>query len=350
LDYAHGQGVIHRDVKPANVIIGEGDRLKLLDFGLAHIFDETRLTLSGSVGTPAYRAPEAYQSSSADRSVDLYALGVMAYEMLTGQLPFREEDEARLMYAHLSKSPPSPRSIVPELPLTVERALLKQLAKEPTKRFPTARDFVAALDLLTERPSPAEFASKVSEEPSPRAAMAAVSRDMVTREFGLMSEQRQDASLLDAIGDLCREMRTEPVAELTLKERLPSTTFEQLLPSLERLVRARLIERVANRRQPSQAKLTVKGFELYAVSRFLIDEMQDSVLLSLVDYGLHSVVELIASLSYGKWEIEKLVEKLGVAGYVNVKPFVGGNRLTPTEKGRQHAAELHAAGWGPGGR
>jgi hypothetical protein len=148
LDYAHGRGVIHRDLKSANVLVGENDHVTLLDFGLARAFEASDLTKSGAiVGTPEYLAPEVVSGGgrAGGPSVDLYALGVIAYEMLTGRVPFTGMDSARLMFAHAYDRPPSPRTFRPDLPEPVEVALLRQLAKNPQERFRTAGAFVVAL-------------------------------------------------------------------------------------------------------------------------------------------------------------------------------------------------------------
>jgi hypothetical protein len=139
LAYAHGQGIVHRDVKPANVMLDDKGAAHLLDFGLAHRRDgENRLTLEGGVvGTPAYLAPERIAASSADvlPASDQYALGVLFYELLCGRAPFEGPTEVVLFNA-LHTEPPSPRKFNRALPRDLETMCLKCLAKKPQERYP----------------------------------------------------------------------------------------------------------------------------------------------------------------------------------------------------------------------
>src|SRR5262249_31448436 len=136
LDYAHGEGVLHRDLKPANVLVGKGDHVTLLDFGLALAFDATRRTPhSQVVGTPEYMAPEGITTNSSSPSSDLYALGAVAYELLTGPSPFGKQNPFQVLYATVHLPPVSPRSLRGDLPEPAEAVLLRQLSKDPRDRF-----------------------------------------------------------------------------------------------------------------------------------------------------------------------------------------------------------------------
>src|SRR5574341_1077382 len=185
LDYAHGQGLVHRDVKPSNVMIetpafapsglratdqlghaptdsppagegqanvgqGEGEqrgRAVLMDFGIARILGgNTYLTATGTVGTFDYIAPEQIQAASnVDGRADVYALGVMAFQMLTGRLPFEAGHPAALLIAHLNQPPPDPRGYRADLTAEVAEAVLRAMAKKPDERFSTAGAFVMVL-------------------------------------------------------------------------------------------------------------------------------------------------------------------------------------------------------------
>ena len=145
LDYAHARGVIHRDVKPANALVGSDDHLTLVDFGIAREVEGTRQTHAGLViGTAEYLAPEVLKGRSGGKSADLYALGIVAYELLTGRVPFAGETMA-ILYAHVHDLPPRPSSLRPDLPRSVDRPLLRQLEKDPDQRYRTAEEFVAEL-------------------------------------------------------------------------------------------------------------------------------------------------------------------------------------------------------------
>jgi len=148
LDYAHRYGVVHRDVKPSNVLLSGGDLREgmIVDFGVAHLTEATVETASGTtLGTPAYMAPEQGAGEQPDARTDVYALAAMLFEMVTGRPPFRAESPYAVIMHHIHTPPPSPRSFRPDLPPAVEAVILRALAKDPANRYATAADFAAAL-------------------------------------------------------------------------------------------------------------------------------------------------------------------------------------------------------------
>jgi tRNA A-37 threonylcarbamoyl transferase component Bud32 len=150
LDYAHQRGFVHRDVKPSNIMLDrsrEAERAVLTDFGIVKIADaNTRITASRVLGTFDYIAPEQIQSSdTVDGRADIYALGVMTYQMLTGSVPFVRPNTGALLLAHLSAPPPDIREMVPDMPADVSYAIQQAMAKRPEERFDTAMDFVNAM-------------------------------------------------------------------------------------------------------------------------------------------------------------------------------------------------------------
>jgi serine/threonine protein kinase/ligand-binding sensor domain-containing protein len=146
LGYAHSQGVIHRDIKPANVLIDARGDAFLTDFGIAKIVAGTaQYTATGAiVGTPAYMSPEQGLGEPADQRSDIYALGVVLYEMVTGQVPFEAETPLAVLLQHVNSPMPPPRQVKPDLPEAVERVILKALAKSPDDRFQKAEDVIEA--------------------------------------------------------------------------------------------------------------------------------------------------------------------------------------------------------------
>ena len=147
LDYAHQQGVLHRDLKPANILIHKDGTPVLADFGLAKMADSIRkITASGIVlGTPEYMSPEQAAGEPIGAPSDLYSLGVVAYEMLTGRVPFEADTPAAILLSHLNKAMPPPRELTGELSLHIEDALRRALAKAPSDRYASAGQFVSAL-------------------------------------------------------------------------------------------------------------------------------------------------------------------------------------------------------------
>lgn len=147
LDYAHSQGIVHRDVKPSNVLFTEQGRLVLSDFGIARVVEgSTVMSQAGLVvGTPMYMSPEQADGQRAGPASDLYSLGVVAYEMLTGRPPFMGETPLALLLAHMQKPLPPPRSLNPNMAESVEGVLFTVLAKDPAHRYPSALEFVVAL-------------------------------------------------------------------------------------------------------------------------------------------------------------------------------------------------------------
>jgi serine/threonine protein kinase len=179
LDCAHDAGIVHGDLKPANIVVGPNDRLSVIDFCTARAFGGTPVTETERVvGTPAYMAPESIRGTGGGITADQYALGVLAYELLVGQLPFAADDLLALLDAHLQQPPPSPRSIRADLSDAAEQVLLRQLDKRPDARYTTASDFVTVLRIAMEdRPSrqeiPRRAASVGPRQPDPWTSLQA---------------------------------------------------------------------------------------------------------------------------------------------------------------------------------
>jgi serine/threonine protein kinase len=170
LDYAHARGVIHRDIKPGNVLMTDDGRAVLADFGLAWLLEGAHLTLTGGViGTPEYMAPEQAGGEPIDHRADVYSLGVVLYEMLVGERPFVAETPIAVLLQHLQDVPPSVLEARPDLPLAVGGVVAKALAKAPGERYLSAgalarafrEAFTGAAAVATERP-----AVTVPREPS----------------------------------------------------------------------------------------------------------------------------------------------------------------------------------------
>ena len=170
LDYAHKHGIVHRDVKPANVLLGPDDNPILADFGLAKLMESSSIkSLTGvTTGTPAYMAPEQVSGSQVGPAADRYSLAVMAYEMLTGSLPFDEGGVLEVLYAQVHREPSAPSSVNHELGPRVDSVILRGMAKDPTVRWSRCLDFVAALETAM-KPATASAAEKTIAFAAPTA-------------------------------------------------------------------------------------------------------------------------------------------------------------------------------------
>jgi eukaryotic-like serine/threonine-protein kinase len=167
LHHAHGQGVVHRDVKPANVLIGPGGAVKVTDFGIAKAAFAGDITTTGKLlGTALYLAPEQVADKPADHRTDLYAVGVVLYEMLTGRPPFRAETDLATATMRLTQDPRPPGALRAGIPRALEQVVMRALAREPEERFQNAEEMRAALDRMAGDRS---VSPPVSAHPGPEA-------------------------------------------------------------------------------------------------------------------------------------------------------------------------------------
>jgi len=144
LRYIHSQGVVHRDLKPENIMVDSEDRIKLIDFGIASSAGTRRLTfgkLSRTMGTADYISPEQVKSNRSDGRSDLYAVGIMLYEMLTGQVPFQGDNAFAVMNDRLLNHPIPPREINPQIPPELQEIIYRALERKPENRYASAREF-----------------------------------------------------------------------------------------------------------------------------------------------------------------------------------------------------------------
>jgi serine/threonine protein kinase len=186
LGYAHANGVVHCDVKPGNVLVDTGGHIYLTDFGIARHAESTTATF-GPAGTPAYMAPEQISGEAVSSATDVYALGIVLFEMLTGQRPFRGTEagtekvgvtaKERILYGQLHLMPTDPCSLNPEIPAGLRDVILKVLSKRPEARFASTQALFAAAR-ATARASPASFAERLAVQDTQ------AQQDTISRQTG----------------------------------------------------------------------------------------------------------------------------------------------------------------------
>jgi tRNA A-37 threonylcarbamoyl transferase component Bud32 len=166
IDHAHKMGIVHRDIKPANMMLTETGSIKVMDFGIARVLGTDRLTKAGHlIGTVEYMSPEQVRGEETDARSDIYSLGILLYEMLTGRVPFNSTSEYELMRCQIEDAPTPPRVHGPHIPLPVEQAIMRSLAKKREARYQSASEFRAMLMRST-----TGLATKPLDDPATRAA------------------------------------------------------------------------------------------------------------------------------------------------------------------------------------
>lgn len=203
LAYAHGRGIIHRDVKPANILITESGEPMLTDFGIAKLLEtEDGQTLTGSgvgIGTPEYMAPEQGMGHGVDARVDIYSLGIVLYEMITGRKPYTADTPMAVVLKQMTDPLPRPRDAVPDLPENIERLLIRSLAKKPEDRFASMDDMASAMQSCLDELPTAEFKRLGKSLP-------------VQEELATVEEQPSGDSTIDQIDPLPPTVPATPPA------------------------------------------------------------------------------------------------------------------------------------------
>jgi hypothetical protein len=213
LEYAHSRSILHRDIKPENIMITSAGLPKLMDFGLARALGGPNLTQRGViVGTPAYLPPEQALGKHSDARSDLYSLGCVLYEMVTGRPPFHGDDPVKVIFSHINDLPVMPRKLAPEIPEAMEQVILKLLAKDPDQRYQSAGELLQALKSVKETPETGPVPAGVPTEekapermptPGPRWAQALADREqeMKTLRARLDAALRGEGGLVFITGE-----------------------------------------------------------------------------------------------------------------------------------------------------
>jgi serine/threonine-protein kinase len=195
LGFAHRNGVIHRDIKPGNVLVSPNGQVKVADFGIARALGagaEENLTQAGSVmGTATYFSPEQAQGLGLDPRSDLYSLGVVLYEMVTGRAPFTGDSPVAIAYKHVQEQPPRPRQVNPDVPADLEAIIGKLLAKNPATRYPSAEDLRADLRRFRDGQRPLAATEGAAAAAGVTQAVAATQAVRATRATEAIPQQQR---------------------------------------------------------------------------------------------------------------------------------------------------------------
>src|SRR5207253_3622864 len=230
----HESGIVHRDVKPSNILLLQNDGVKVADFGIARI-DASEFTIVGDLlGTPAYMAPEQLAGAPVDHRTDLFAAGVILFEMLTGVKPFRGKSITEIISFMETRGPEDIRGLNPAVPEALQRVITKSVAFDPTKRYSNAAEFAKAIAEAFEGPTGQQ---QVSEKP----ASAAPASGATAPPIPLVTEASPDAASWSP--ELSREIERDlasfigPVASIALQRALRQTNnLQQLYDLLARQV------------------------------------------------------------------------------------------------------------------
>ena len=260
LSYAHEHGVIHRDIKPSNIMVGRDCHVKITDFGIARMASAAVRTQTGMVlGSPKYMSPEQVMGKLTDQRSDIFSLGVMLYEMLTGQPAFTGENVNAIMYQTLNAIPQPPRYLNPAVPDMLNFIVAKALAKDLENRYQNARDLANDLRACRGTMPNSAFSADVAKQPASKASASDA------KPAGGDTDEESDAGVtmrlspsFDSFGATMRlaamTASPEDVDEL-------SKTFKMSRPSIEEINRAAPQSPVFTRRSPDSvgAKRSGKG-------------------------------------------------------------------------------------------
>ena len=226
IDHAHRMGIVHRDIKPANMMLTESGTLKVMDFGIARVLGTSRMTKQGNiVGTIEYMSPEQVRGQETDARSDIYSLGILLYEMITGRVPFTSDSEYDLMRMQIEDAPEPPRSFTAQIPLGIEQAIMRALAKKSESRFQGAAEFRNAL-LGALGSSTAPTVITPSDSPQQTQIIGAPVSTYPTEQASRQETRVPNQSLTAAAGDIKHTRLSEQNQPLPYSAIAPPAAYQ----------------------------------------------------------------------------------------------------------------------------
>jgi serine/threonine protein kinase len=315
LDHAHRQNVVHRDIKPANMLIEVSGRIKLTDFGVARIQepDESNLTqVGGAVGTPKYMSPEQAKGLRGDSRSDVFSAGVVLYELLTGRLPFEGENQFVIIHQIVSHEAALPSSVNSDVPAAMDEVMARAMAKDPDKRYATARDFALALRSVAQQlvavsgTQPGDVAGEIGKFLSNRPAHTGIDAPL---------RDGSNTGVFGPIGDVSLASTVSHEAELeawsAVRDSFDPQDFQGFLARFPSGIYAR---RAQQRINSLAAGDTASGAPTVPMERFLND---DPDLATTLGYSV-STLPMAADIQTGTGSQTRPVEPAGTQPVIAV--------------------------------
>jgi len=270
LDYAHKRGIIHRDIKPGNMMLSKEGTVKVVDFGIARVLQSSKTQTGMLIGTFAYMAPEQYHGEHADERSDLWSFGVLLYELVCYQRPFRGDAPATLMHSICNQDPASPREAAADCPPELCTVLCKVLQKSPADRYQTMEDLLLELDLICKSLQSATVAKLVEQSQElvqqgdyPQA------RDILRQALQIESTNSQARSLLDKVNAELRRILIRPKAQAFVEKGLALLEAGQIQEARDEVENALRLDPNFEAAQELQRRLQQESDRSQLVSQYL---------------------------------------------------------------------------------
>lgn len=270
LDYAHKRGIIHRDIKPGNMMLSKEGTVKVVDFGIARVLQTSKTQTGMLIGTFAYMAPEQYHGEHADERSDLWSFGVLLYELVCYQRPFRGDAPATLMHSICNQDPASPREAAADCPPELGTVLCKVLQKSPADRYQTMEDLLLDLDLICKSLQSATVAKLVEQsQEMVQQGDYPQARDILRQALQIESTNSQARSLLDRVNAELRRILIRPKAQALVEKGLALLEDGQIQEARDEVENALRLDPNFEAAQELQRRLQQESDRSQLVSQYL---------------------------------------------------------------------------------